>query len=552
MASFLIHPTRRGAKQFRRLHTAVRKSRVRASFTDANRGNVGDRVPGEALIGTLFANRYEVEALLGEGGMGVVYRARHVRIGRLFALKVLHRRLARSKVIQRFEREAELAGKLSHANVVPVVDLSTTDGGDLYLVMDFVEGPSLADLLVEAPMPAERVIHLARQLCDGLGHAHAMGLVHRDFKPENVIVSRDSRGFELPRIVDFGVAILRDDMREATERGDRLTTDGMVVGTPHYMSPEQIRGESIDARSDLFALGIIMFELLTGRLPFDGDGADVARANLMAHTPRMKARLPTAEVDPLLEAVVARLLEKDPAMRPQTAAEVRALLDLVEGDRPAAMHALGLVVPEPVAPVRETTVRPDPPPADAVSVEPRVSSEPRRDLRTGSRRALRAGSSSHERIIIIAGFALLAVALIIALMRRDRAPAAAVAPPPPTREARVVTVPVPMPVDRPAPVDPPTPVPVPRPAPVPVRPAPVALTTPAPKPAETRGPTSAAELAALYRSVGQTLERLDRDHADGLWQRYRWIRLADYLTTAEKRAEAARMLDAIALDARRK
>jgi serine/threonine-protein kinase len=445
-------------------------------------------VPGAALVGTLFANRYEIEALLGEGAMGVVYRARHVRIGRLFALKVLHRRLAESKVIHRFEREAELAGKLSHPNVVPVVDLSTTETGDLYLVMDFVEGPTLAELLVEAPMPAERVIHIARQLCDGLGHAHAMGLVHRDFKPENVIVAHDSRGFELARIVDFGVAILREDMRDQTRRENRLTTDGMVVGTPHYMSPEQIRGEPIDARSDLFALGIMMFELLTGRLPFDGGGADVARANLTEHTPRMRVRVPTAEVDPLLEALVARLMEKDRERRPQTAEEVRALLDLIERDRPAAMRALGLAEP-------------------AGDAAPSVSAAP-------------------------------ASAAPIASAPRDAAPV-------------VVAVPVPMPVDRPVAVERDVPAPAPTPAPAPVATKRVATAAPPEKPVEARGKPSASELAALYRSVGQMLERLDRDHADTLWQRYRWIRLGDYLTTADKRAEAARMLEAIASDARR-
>jgi serine/threonine-protein kinase len=485
-------------------------------------------VPGEALVGTVFANRYEIEALLGEGGMGVVYRGRHVRIGRLFAIKVLHRRLAHSKVIQRFEREAELAGRLSHPNVVPVVDLSTSEAGDLYLVMDFVEGPSLADLLAEAPMPAERVLHLARQLCDGLGHAHAMGLVHRDFKPENVIVARDSRGFEQPRIVDFGVAILRDDMREATERGDRLTTDGMVVGTPHYMSPEQIRGEAIDARSDLFALGIILFELLTARLPFDGDGADVARANLMAHTPRMKARMPTAEVDPVLEALVARLLEKDPARRPQSAAEVRELLDLVERDRPRAMEVLGLA--RPPAP------EPSPPP-------PPVEVPPRPDLRTGRRRRDEPGS----RAWILGAVALCALALILLLLRGGDEHREARVPVDAPKPVVTVTVPVPVPVEPPPPAPVPVPVPAPPPPPAPRHVGPAPPAPPAPAPA--RGPLSAAELAALYRSVGQTLDRV-RD--DALWQRYRWIRLADYLATPEKRSEAARMLDAIASDAGRK
>lgn len=175
-----------------------------------------------------------------------------------------------------------------------------------------------------------------------------------------------------------------------------------------------------------------------------------------------------------------------------------------------------------------------------------MSSEPRREFRTGSRRALSARSSSHERFIIIAGIALLAIALLIAITRREPTPA--VVPPAAPQEARVVTVPVPMPVEPPAP-PPPPPAPIKPPVPVHRAPAPVAIAAPAAPTPEPHGPPSASELVALYRSVGQTLDRV-RD--DALWQRYRWIRLADYLVTPDKRAEAARMLDAIASDARGK
>jgi serine/threonine-protein kinase len=490
-------------------------------------------------VGSLFAGRYEIEAVLGEGAMGVVFRARHVRIGRTFALKVLHRRLMRPKVVQRFEREAELAGKLTHPNVVPVVDLNTSDDGDLYLVMDFVEGTPLSELLVETPMKASRVIPLARQLCDGLEHAHALGLIHRDFKPENIIITRDSRGGEVARIVDFGLAILRDDMSEDSGRRDRLTTDGMVVGTPTYMSPEQVRGEAIDARSDLFALGIMMFELLTGRLPFDGDGVDVARANLEAQTPRMRVRVTTVEVDPVLEALVARLMEKDPARRPQSAREVRELLDLVENDRPAAMLALG-IEPPPAPPP------PAPPPPAPPPPEPTERRELHRNLRTGKREAFPRGRSL--RIAIAGALALLLLAALLRIATRSSPQPTVVAPVVAQPSIVTVTVPVPVPVEEPAP-----------PSPAPPSPAPVAHAqklaqvpvAPAPARAPTTSP-SAAELAALYRDVGRSLEQLDREKADGLWQRYRWIRLADYLVSPQKRAQAATMLEAIASDARSK
>jgi len=218
--------------------------------------------PYEALVGEVIANRYHIETRIGEGAMGAVYRAKHVKVGRAFAVKILHPRLLEdAKQLQRFEREAELAGRLRHPNVIGVVDVGETHNGLRYMVMDFAEGPDLASMLSEAPMPPQRVVNLTRQMLEGLFHAHEQGLIHRDFKPENVIVEQLAGGREVARIVDWGVAIVREDAADA-ERGDRLTTKGIVVGTPHYMAPEQARGDAIDHRVDLFALGLICYELL--------------------------------------------------------------------------------------------------------------------------------------------------------------------------------------------------------------------------------------------------------------------------------------------------
>jgi serine/threonine protein kinase len=299
-------------------------------------------VPADRLIGQILADRYQVLHRLGEGAMGVVYKARHVKVGRTFAVKVLHSRLLQdTKVAQRFDREAELAGRLRHANVVGVVDVGEIDGLH-YMVMDFAEGPDLAQLLAEAPMPPARIIHLVRQLLEGLYHAHEQSLIHRDFKPENVIVERDSHGAEMPRIVDFGIAILREG-GDSTDSQGRLTTNGLVLGTPHYMAPEQAVADPIDHRIDLFALGIVIYEMLSGRLPFDGSGAEVARANLLLEPPPISTRVPHLEVDPLLEAFARKLMAKKPKDRPATAKVARELLDLVEHDRTAAASALGLV-----------------------------------------------------------------------------------------------------------------------------------------------------------------------------------------------------------------
>ncbi|HEX4455011.1 MAG TPA: serine/threonine-protein kinase [Kofleriaceae bacterium] len=312
----------------------------------------------DKLIGEVLANRYRVENRLGEGAMGSVYKAKHVKVGRAFAVKVLHPRLLEDdKVVQRFEREAELAGRLRHPNVIGVVDVGETTDGLRYMVMDFAEGPDMSSLLAEAPMPPQRIIHLVRQLLEGLFHAHCEGLIHRDFKPENVIVEKDSHGNEVPRIVDFGIAILREGGDSSAGPG-RLTTNGLVLGTPHYMAPEQAVNDPIDHRIDLFALGIMIYEMLSGKLPFDGNGAEVARANLMLDPPPISVRVPYLEVDPLLEAYARRLMAKSRDARPPTAKVARELLDLIEKDRGAAAAALGVPLAatrtsrttEPVAP----------------------------------------------------------------------------------------------------------------------------------------------------------------------------------------------------------
>jgi serine/threonine protein kinase len=296
----------------------------------------------DGLAGEILASRYLIEHKLGEGAMGAVYRARHVKVGRPFAVKVLHRKLLEDKKIAlRFEREAELAGRLHHPNVIGVVDVGETADGMRYMVMDFAEGSDLADLLREAPMPPERIIPLVRQMLEGLYHAHEAGLIHRDFKPENVIVERDDHGKEVPRIVDFGISILREG-GESVDGTGRLTTNGLVLGTPHYMAPEQAVADPIDHRIDLFALGIVVYEMLSGKLPFDGAGAEVARANLLLDPPPISRRVPYLEVDPLLEAFAHQLMAKNRDRRPATAKKARELLDLIERDRPAAAATLGV------------------------------------------------------------------------------------------------------------------------------------------------------------------------------------------------------------------
>ena len=302
-----------------------------------------EQVGRDALIGEVLASRYRIEARLGGGGMGTVYRARHVKVGRPFAVKVMHRSLlADDRSRRRFQREAELAGTLRHANVVAVVDVGETPQGDRYIVMEFADGPPLTQLIEQGPIPGARMLRIAQQLCDGLEHAHERGMIHRDFKPDNIIVERDRDGAETPRIVDFGIAILRDEPEGG--KHERLTTGGVVLGTPHCMAPEHACGEPIDHRIDLFALGVICFEMLTGRPPFDGDGVTVARANMMMETPPMGVRVPYLDVDPLLEAFTRKLMMKSRDARPPTAKAARDLLGLISRDRLAAAAALGVAL----------------------------------------------------------------------------------------------------------------------------------------------------------------------------------------------------------------
>ena len=269
------------------------------------------RLEGEPLVGMVVANRYVIEKCIGEGGMGRVYQARHQRVSRRFAIKILYGELAAEpKMRKRFSFEAEAASRLSHRNVISVLDFGETVTGLPYLVMDLVDGESLADLLKrDAPFERDRILHLAYQLADGLQHAHENSLVHRDFKPDNAIVATE-RGEEVPKIVDFGIAHIRDDNFDHD-----LTTAGYVMGTAAYMAPEQALGDRVDGRSDLYSLGVVLYQMTAGVHPFEGTGPELLRQTLTIPAPPVRVRVPGFEPDPALEAVVLRLLAKRPEER---------------------------------------------------------------------------------------------------------------------------------------------------------------------------------------------------------------------------------------------
>ncbi len=301
----------------------------------------------DPLIGTTIADRYVIEALVGEGAMGLVYRAHHSRLSRLFALKLMFGDVAAEAAMRmRFAQEADAASRFCHPNVVSVVDFGRTERGILYLAMDYVDGETLACLIRrQGPLAEHRVVSLARQMARGLGHAHHAGLVHRDFKPANVAIALGDDGAEVARVLDFGLAISEKE----GDRAGRLTEHGLVVGTPIYIAPEQAKDQPVDHRADLFALGVVMYEMLTGKTPFEGSGAEIARANVQQKPPALSVRNPKVRVTPELEAIVFKLLEKRAADRYQSAEDVIAALERFEhASSRADAHPAGAPAERPV------------------------------------------------------------------------------------------------------------------------------------------------------------------------------------------------------------
>jgi hypothetical protein len=279
-----------------------------------------------ALVGQTIAQRYRVDALIGVGGMGSVLRCHHLGLGRDIAVKVLHpERSAQPESSARFTREARSASRLDHPNCVRVLDFGEWQPRpDLpaakYLAMELVDGEELGRLLRE-PLPLRTAVEYAGQILDGLGHAHARGIVHRDLKPENIIVTRPGSKDELLKLVDFGIAkIVGGEGLDA-----RMTHTGRVFGTPHYMSPEQVTGSDTDGRSDLYAVGVLLWQMITGKLPFESEDPTVLMGkHLYGELPELPAGVP-----PTLVAIVGRLLAKEPEDRYQSAAEARVDLDAV-------------------------------------------------------------------------------------------------------------------------------------------------------------------------------------------------------------------------------
>ena len=249
-------------------------------------------VDGEdALVGRILDGKYKIEESLGRGGMGAVYRARHLLIGDEVAIKVLRPEMARDEdAVERLRREARAARHLRNLHTINVIDFSATDEGLVFLVMEFVRGRTLRDVLrAENRLDLRRAAALVTQIADGLDHAHRQGIVHRDLKPDNVMLELGHDGLEIVRVLDFGIAKLS----ESETKLRTLTNDDVIIGTPCYLSPEQCGAGDVGPWSDVYALGVMLFEMVTGDVPFNGRSAlEVARSHVFAEPPSPRDRVP--------------------------------------------------------------------------------------------------------------------------------------------------------------------------------------------------------------------------------------------------------------------
>jgi serine/threonine protein kinase len=296
-------PGKSGARQF-------------ASKTDPN-------------IGTVLADRYKILEVVGKGGMGVVYKANHELMDRMVAVKMLMPELLSDDIsVKRFQREAKAACRINHQNIIGMHDFGFTDDGQPYLVMDFLEGESLSDVLKrEGQLSVNRMIHIMSQVCDALDHAHTEGVVHRDLKPGNIMLIKRGDDPDFVKVVDFGVAKI---CNYAGEESQRLTQTGEVFGSPVYMSPEQCRGDKLDARSDIYGMGIVIYEVLTGKLPLAGKNVvETITKHLNVMPPKMSELRTDLHFPERIEKAVFKALQKDPENRQSSMRELKE--DLISG-----------------------------------------------------------------------------------------------------------------------------------------------------------------------------------------------------------------------------
>jgi serine/threonine protein kinase len=294
-------------------------------------GGSSQKSAAASLVG-VTVDGFRIESVLGGGAFGAVYRGRQIGLERIVAIKVPTHEIAADPVMaRRFAREARAAARIAHPGVVTIHAVGELPDGRPYIAMELVEGKPLDSILAGGPVPPLRALEIVRQVASALSETHAAEVVHRDLKPSNIMWRQDRNGDDRITLVDFGIAVCKPGTADAT----RLTAGGLI-GTPHYMSPEQAHGDQVDARADLYALGCILYEMLTGDPPFDGSGFEVLLAHLGRPVPAPSEKVPTTP--PSVDALVATMCAKKPDQRVPSADALVALIDGVldelEGLRP--------------------------------------------------------------------------------------------------------------------------------------------------------------------------------------------------------------------------
>jgi len=298
--------------------------------------SAGGGPSADERVGTTLSDRYRLDSLLGEGGMGKVYAAEHVMMHKRLAVKVLHRELtAVPEVVARFKREAMAAANIDHPNVAAATDFGSLPDGSVFLVLEFVQGRNLRDEIAKGPMSIERALSIARQIASGLAAAHGLDIVHRDLKPENVMLVEKGTDPDFVKVLDFGIAKVPIGEQAEGKAGKPITKVGMVFGTPEYMAPEQALGQNVDARADVYALGVILYELLAGVRPFSSKSpVGILGQQLSKNPPSVAERVPGLFVPPAVEHLLQHLLAREAADRVQSASEAVAAIDTLLGPAP--------------------------------------------------------------------------------------------------------------------------------------------------------------------------------------------------------------------------
>jgi serine/threonine-protein kinase len=310
--------------------------------------NCGALMPTEKgpdpMVGQLIGGRYRVTGVLGEGGMGIVYVGEQ-QMGstvRKVAIKTLHQHLSKDpSVLARFHRECGTVAQLEHPNTIKFYDFGATADGTLYIAMEFVAGKPLSDVIAQGPIASERVVKIMRQVCGALDEAHMQGIIHRDLKPDNLILTQRAGETDFVKVLDFGIAA-RTESSDA-QKEQKLTQQGMVLGTPPYMSPEQFTGKALDARSDIYSLAVMSYEMLTGRLPFDADTPwQWATQHMSAQPIPFEVSAPSKDIPNGMREAILRAMSKDKEQRQSTARDFFAQLsggDRMTVEAPAGAHA---------------------------------------------------------------------------------------------------------------------------------------------------------------------------------------------------------------------